>query len=52
MLIQIAMTLHDRQVESARQWKVYVPPLIGAIVGGAFAISGLLLKTWLDCGKP
>lgn len=52
MLIQTAITLHDRQQESARLWRLYLPPLIGAIVGGAFAVGGLLFKAWLDSCKP
>ena len=52
LLIQTAITLHDRQLERARFWKLFVPPLITALLVGGFTLAGVYLKAWLETCKP
>lgn len=46
-LLQTAINLHDRQMDRAYHWKIYVP-IIVAITAGAFTLFGILLKSWLQ----
>lgn len=48
-LIEIAIELHDRQLEKSQNWKAYVP-IIVAVTAGAFTIFGVFLKSWLGGG--
>jgi hypothetical protein len=48
-LIEVAIELHDRQLEKAQLWKSYVP-IIVAVTAGVFTIFGIFLKSWLGDG--
>ncbi len=52
LLIQTALTLHDRQLERARFWKMFLPPLIAALIGGCFILAGVYLKALLEACSP
>jgi len=53
LLLQTAITLHDRQMERAYLWKMYLPilgsiiGLLGVFIAGVFTVLGILLKSWL-----
>jgi len=47
MLLKAAIELHDRQLDRAHHWRVYMPIVVGVttVLGTLF---GILLKWWLD----
>ncbi len=49
-LIQIAIEIHDRQLDRAQYWKAFVP-IIVAVTAGVFTIFGVFLKSWLSTGN-
>jgi len=48
-LIEVAIELHDRQLEKAQLWKTYVP-IVVAVTAGLFTIFGIFIKSWLSNG--
>jgi hypothetical protein len=48
-LLQTAINLHDRQLDRAHHWRVYIP-IVVVITAGIFTIFGIFLKSWLQ--KP
>ncbi len=47
ILLQTAINLHDRQLDRAHHWRVYVP-IVVAVVAGVFTLFGIFLKSWLQ----
>ena len=47
MLLQTAINLHDRQMDRAYRWTVYIP-IIVAVTAGVFTLFGILLRSWLQ----
>lgn len=45
-LLQTAINLHDRQLDRAHHWRVYIPIMV-AVVAGVFTIFGIFLKSCL-----
>jgi hypothetical protein len=48
-LLETGINLHDRQMDRARRWRIYIP-IVVAITAGAFTLFGILLQSWLQ--KP
>jgi len=46
ILLQTAVNLHDRQLDRAYHWKIYIP-IVVVITAGIFTIFGILLRSWL-----
>jgi hypothetical protein len=44
-LLQTAINLHDRQIERAYHWKIYIP-IIVVITAGIFTIFGIFVESW------
>lgn len=47
ILLQTAINLHDRQLNRAHHWRVYIPIVVAA-VAGVFTFFGIFLKSWLQ----
>ena len=47
ILLQTAINLHDRQLDRAHHWRVYLP-IVVAVVAGVFTLFGIFLKSWLQ----
>jgi hypothetical protein len=45
-LVQTAINLHDRQLDRAYHWKVYMP-IVVVVVAGVFTIFGIILRSYL-----
>jgi hypothetical protein len=45
-LLQTAINLHDRQLDRAHHWRVYIPIMV-AVVAGVFTLFGIFLKSCL-----
>lgn len=45
-LLQTAITIHDRQIDAAEQWKSFMP-LWAALIGGVFGTVSTLATLWL-----
>jgi hypothetical protein len=46
-LLQTAINLHDRQMNRAYRWTVYIP-IVVAVTAGVFTLFGILLRSWLQ----
>ncbi len=46
MLLQTAITLHDRQLDRAQHLRAYIP-IVVTVTAGVFTIFGIFLKSWL-----
>ena len=51
MILQAAIELHDRQLDRAHHWRIYIP-IVVVVTAGIFTvlgtILGILLKWWLE----
>jgi hypothetical protein len=45
-LLSLAVELHDREARRAESWHVWLP-VLGVMIGGALALLGVWLKSWL-----
>jgi hypothetical protein len=43
-LVQTAINLHDRQLDRAHHWRVYIPIMV-AVVAGVFTLFGIYLRS-------
>jgi hypothetical protein len=45
-LLETAIKLHDREVETSEKWRVWIP-LLTALIGGALGVCSTLVTVWL-----
>lgn len=47
VLLQTAITIHDRQLSAAERWRHFIP-LWAALIGGVFGTASALVTLWIN----